>query len=322
MVIRIIEEDRTIKLSVRDVTRKSSADLSDSSSVSSSLLFALRMGQDAHQVVQDSKKQEDETYSAEFSVSYETFVEVDSSSWKVQITGRADAVLQTDEGLLLDEYKSVSSFDHFNDIQDLPTSWVQQVQLYGFILASQGHAIETRLVLVALGTHKTKTFDFPIEDQQELIERKIREIIQEFSARKQQTRMKSQYAELLQFPFAAFRPGQQQLIDRISEILDGGGRYLYSAPTGMGKTAASLFPALQFALQRGGMKVFFATAKGTQQVIAGTTFQQLVAQNPGSIVPKGIILRAKEKMCPQDELLCGDGLCPLLVNYMKAEGSP
>jgi DNA excision repair protein ERCC-2 len=310
MVIRINEKEQTIKMSVRDLVQDY---LSGASSPR--ILSTLRMGQAAHQTLQEAKKQEDDSYSAEFFIAAEFIVD----GWTARITGRADAVQETPNGLLLDEYKSVSLLGAFKEIGDLPPGWVQQTQLYGHILTKQGHSIKTRLVLVALGTQQTKSFEIPIEDQQEFIESRIREIIQNFMTRKEHTLLKSQYASSLKFPFEKMRPYQDKLIERISKALESGERYLYSAPTGMGKTAASLYPALRFALEKGGMRVFFVTAKGTQQIVASETFQQLVAQNPGIVSPKGIVLQAKEKMCPQDEILCGDGLCPLLINYMKME---
>lgn len=312
MVIRISDEDKTIKMSVRDLVRDSSSGIG-----SPRVLFTLRMGQTTHQILQELMKNENDSYSAEFSVS----TIFSFNDWTVHITGRADAVQETSDGLLLDEYKSVSYLDAFEELQDIPQAWVQQTQLYGHILTSQGHSVRTRLVLVALGTHQTKFFDVPIVNQQEFIEERIREVIRNFTDRQHRYFLKSQYADTLKFPFETIRPQQDKLIEQISKTLEVGGRYLYSAPTGMGKTAASLYPALRFALQKGGMKVFLATAKGTQQRIASETFQYLVSRNPGAISPKAIVLRAKEKMCPQDDLICGDGLCPLLVNYMKTEGT-
>ncbi|MFX0116010.1 MAG: ATP-dependent DNA helicase, partial [Candidatus Hodarchaeota archaeon] len=310
MVIRINKKEQTIKMSVRDLVRDNSSGAS-----SPRVLSTLRMGQSVHKTIQEAKKQEDDSYSAEFFISTEFIVD----NWIVWITGRADAVQETSNGLLLDEYKSVSWLEAFEKIEDIPPGWVQQTQLYGHILTKQGYSIKTRLILVALGTQQTKSFEIPIEDQQEFIEARIREIIQNFMIQKQQTQLKSQYASSLKFPFEKMRAYQDKLIKQISKALESGERFLYSAPTGIGKTVASLYPALRFALEKGGMRVFFVTAKGTQQIVASETFQQLVAQNPGIITPKGIVLQAKEKMCPQDEILCGDGLCPLLINYMKME---
>ncbi|MFQ5980481.1 MAG: ATP-dependent DNA helicase [Candidatus Heimdallarchaeota archaeon] len=312
MVIRIDGDARTIKMSVRDLVRDSS-----SGTGSPRVFSTLRMGQTTHQVLQESMKNEDDSYSAEFQVSTEFSVD----DWTVRITGRADAVQETPDGLLLDEYKSVSYLDAFEELPDIPQAWVQQTQLYGHILTNQGHSVRTRLVLVALGTHQTKFFDLPIVNQQEFIEGRVRDIIRNFTDRQHRYFLKRQFADTLKFPFATIRPHQDKLIEQISKTLEISGKYLYSAPTGMGKTAASLYPALRFALQKAGMKVFLATAKGTQQRIASETFQRLVAQNPGVVSPKGIVLWAKEKMCPQDELVCGDGLCPLLINYMKTDGA-
>ena len=51
-----------------------------------------------------------------------------------------------------------------------------------------------------------------------------------------------------------------------------------SAPTGIGKTVAALYPALEHAL-RDGLRIFFVTAKTTQQTLAVKTLQQLAQQS-------------------------------------------
>ncbi len=50
------------------------------------------------------------------------------------------------------------------------------------------------------------------------------------------------------FPFAQKRQHQDQLLSDVREVLQSGGNLLANAPTGLGKTAAVLSPALSYAL--------------------------------------------------------------------------
>jgi DNA excision repair protein ERCC-2 len=64
----------------------------------------------------------------------------------------------------------------------------------------------------------------------------------------------------LQFPFPEYRAGQKDLIDAVyRNILNR--EILYAiAPTGVGKTIATLYPALK-AINKKDQKVFYLTAK-------------------------------------------------------------
>src|SRR5690606_23683578 len=49
----------------------------------------------------------------------------------------------------------------------------------------------------------------------------------------------------LPFPHPQFRPGQRELSERVYKCIHQAGRLLLEAPTGIGKTAAVLYPALK-----------------------------------------------------------------------------
>ena len=86
---------------------------------------------------------------------------------------------------------------------------------------------------------------------------------------------------------------------------------LLAAPTGIGKTVAALYPALDYALQAG-LRVFFVTAKTTQQFLAIDTLQQLALQG----VPfTAVHLRAKEKSCINEVFYCHESLCAFARDY-------
>ena len=49
----------------------------------------------------------------------------------------------------------------------------------------------------------------------------------------------------LRFPFPAYRPGQYEMAGAVYRTIAGGGRLFCAAPTGIGKTVSTLFPALK-----------------------------------------------------------------------------
>jgi len=80
---------------------------------------------------------------------------------------------------------------------------------------------------------------------------------------------------------------------------------LLSAPTGLGKTAAVLYGALQVAYATD-KRVFFATARTTQQRIAVETLQAMARQG----VPlKAVQIRARDKTCLNEVVACRPDCC-------------
>lgn len=65
----------------------------------------------------------------------------------------------------------------------------------------------------------------------------------------------------LEFPFESFRPGQRGLAAAVFRTVRDGGTLLAEAPTGIGKTMATLYPALRAAPVNRLDKIHFLTAK-------------------------------------------------------------
>lgn len=115
----------------------------------------------------------------------------------------------------------------------------------------------------------------------------------------------------LAFPFAQLRPGQQRLMDLAAQSFHEARPLLVQAPTGLGKTAALLFPALDRAL-RENLRVFYATPRNSQHGLAESFVRML--REEGHPV-RSVTLRAKEKVCPQEEVHCTPDACPRAKGY-------
>src|SRR4029079_622860 len=97
--------------------------------------------------------------------------------------------------------------------------------------------------------------------------------------------------ESLELPYGAIRPFQKEMIDAVSHAVREREALLVSAPTGIGKTIAALYPAVREAL-RAGKKLFYLTSKTLQQDAAVSALKML---NDGSF--RTLRVRAKQKMC-------------------------
>ncbi len=102
-------------------------------------------------------------------------------------------------------------------------------------------------------------------------------------------------SELL-FPHDEIRPIQEEVIKIISDSLAKKNSLVIHAPTGLGKTAASLAPALTFALDND-KTIFFLTSKNTQHQIAVDTLRAIKNRFDLKIVSTDVV--GKKWMCIQ-----------------------
>jgi DNA excision repair protein ERCC-2 len=76
------------------------------------------------------------------------------------------------------------------------------------------------------------------------------------------------------FPFSRVRDEQREMIEDVKKVVNDGGALLAQAPTGIGKTAATLPVALAYALENG-KTVFFLTPKHSQHHIVVETLKKI-----------------------------------------------
>ncbi|MDO5015744.1 MAG: ATP-dependent DNA helicase [Eubacteriales bacterium] len=117
------------------------------------------------------------------------------------------------------------------------------------------------------------------------------------------------------FPYAQLRSGQTELMREVLACMRDKRTLFVEAPTGIGKTMATLYPSLK-ALAAGYIKrVFYATAMISTRDQAQTALQHL-RENSLCLV-RSIYLTAKEKICLQPNYYCEQRICPFAVNYYK-----
>lgn len=116
----------------------------------------------------------------------------------------------------------------------------------------------------------------------------------------------------LTFPHGEFRNGQREIAELAYKCIDQSGQLVIEAPTGIGKTAALLFPALKALGTRKHDKVIFTTAKNVGRRAAEDTLEHFA--NAGY---KGtaLSLTAKDKICLSPGHACHSDDCPYAAQY-------
>ena len=273
------------------------------------------IGQDIHTRRAELRTGEDPNYRAEVHVVHRTTVR----GWDVTVTGRIDglSVDRENQRVSIEEVKSI----HFDlELEALFRSdklqrHLYQLLLYSFFLSAQpdfaGFEFVPQLVLIDLLSGDTKLVDaeFDRDTVSGTLLASIELLVDQIESAGALREAKKSFAESLPFPYEALRPFQPEMIDAVAHAVRERETLLVSAPTGVGKTIAALFPAVRESL-RLGKKLFFLTSKTLQQDAAVKALDLL---NDGSF--RVLCIRAKQKMCAHTEMICHEDFCPYAARY-------
>jgi len=297
---------KTIKVSVRNLVEfvLRHGDLQPGSIGASRAQEAIR----AHQFIQ---KTSGPKYVPEVTLSY-IYLQEDVG---LEVKGRADGVIQKESGQCIDEIKTTSLDlslidETFNDLH-----WAQ-AQCYAFMYAVQEglEMMETQLTYFQLDTAQTKKFSksFSLEELSvfflSLVERYLnwaRQLL-EWSVRRDGS------IHMLQFPFGTYRPGQRELAIAVYKTIKENQKLFAQAPTGIGKTMGTLFPAFKAMAEGLTAQIFYLTAKTITRTVAEKAINKL--QKDGLEI-KRLTLTAKRKLCFLPEATCLPEECLYAKGY-------
>ncbi len=305
MAPRFDGENFTLELAVADLLDKR---------LQRSLGFANRggyermwLGQAIHSQYQERALADDPTYRREVPLK----TTLAHRGWAVTIEGRADGIRKQDDALVVEEIKSVRRDGHLAPaVRQL---YEQQARLYAWMLARQGHdSLRAELILIEIGSDVVdrQPVELDLEGLELEAKRRIAQWIAEHERRSVLLAERRGAGDRLHFPYGTIRPGQQEIVDAIDQALEERSHLLVEAPTGIGKTVAALFPAVRHAL-RHDKRIFVLTAKTLQQTMATTVLELLNRESAFH----SLQLRAKAKMCANDEVLCHEEYCPYARDY-------
>ena len=115
------------------------------------------------------------------------------------------------------------------------------------------------------------------------------------------------------FPHGDFRPGQRALAASVYQSIVDGTELFVEAPTGTGKTAACLFPAVKvLAEDRPRASLFFLTARTTGRLPIENELKALAAAGTRL---KSLTLSAKRSICFNPERACHPDECEYAKGY-------
>ncbi|MFW9943194.1 MAG: DEAD/DEAH box helicase family protein, partial [Candidatus Thorarchaeota archaeon] len=306
--MKVIKEQKEFQVSIKDIVFASPERKIHSSVIP--LRIRGSKGTEVHQTFQNTRKKNEKNFQREVPVKFQTKVQ----DWTFIISGRADIVYEKEDTLIIEEIKSVLSLEHFSLESKIAEEYRLQLLLYGYYFLKLGQLVQCHLVLIDIYTEKSKIVSVPPQDLSAYIQKQCETILTSWESEQKLKAEQRNRAKTVIFPFEKYRPNQEDIIERTAQCLQNRERLMLLAPSGLGKTIGTLFPALKYALKKN-KRVFVVTSKTTQQHIYRETLRMFTKKK---VKFSSIILTAKEKMCINSTFICEKSLCPYLDNYEKA----
>lgn len=234
-------------------------------------------------------------------------LEVPQEQYVLALEGRADGIITNADAVTVDEIKCM--YTDVTRFEEPIFVHKAQAMCYAYIYALQNglDQISVQLTYCDLDTEEICRFEeafsfFWLERWfQDMMEAYRKWTDFQFAWRK----IRQTSIQTLEFPFP-YREGQYKLVGDVYRTIHRKKILFIQAPTGTGKTISTLFPAIRAVGENLGDKIFYLTAKTITRTVAKDTCDLLKAKGYRG---KVIVLTAKEKMCPCEEMDCNPSNC-------------
>ncbi len=240
---------------------------------------------------------------------------VDFERYTLQVEGRADGIIRRSNLVIVDEIKGT-----YRDLkyitEPVPVHLAQAMCYAYFIVCNENlEKIDVRLTYCNIDTEEIKYFQnkYSVQQLSDFFNGLMAEYKKwtDFEFEWKQIRQKS--IQELEFPFA-YREGQKELAGHVYQTICHKKKLFIQAPTGVGKTISTVFPAVKAIGEEKADKLFYLTAKTITRTVAEETFALL--QDKG-LRFKTVTLTAKEKICPLEEMDCNPEHCPYAKGHFS-----
>ena len=235
-------------------------------------------------------------------------IQMPCDGFVLQIEGRADGVLKDDGKVLIDEIKGIlRSLEHL----EVPVPvHLAQAKCYAYIYAVQNSlkCIDVQMTYCQMETEEIRRFcqEFEFQELQTWFQDLVTQYEKWAKFEIEWRNVRNDSIRQIEFPFP-YREGQRDLVASVYRTILRKKKLFIQAPTGVGKTMATVFPAVRAMGEGLGEKIFYLTAKTIMRTVAEQAFSLLKEKG---LLYKTITLTAKEKICFCEEAECNPDACP------------
>lgn len=226
----------------------------------------------------------------------------------IRLEGRADGIFTEDEVVWIDEIKGI--YGNVEQMEEPVKVHKAQAMCYGYIYGVQEglSKIGIQMTYANLETEVVKRFRevISIEELKEWYQKLLDEYHKWLSYQKKWKEERNHSLQSLEFPFS-YREGQRKMVSSVYHTIGASRQIFIQAPTGVGKTMSTIFPAVRAVGEGKGETIFYLTAKTITRTVAQEAFEVLREKG---MKYKVVTITAKEKLCFMDETKCDPVHCP------------
>ncbi len=232
------------------------------------------------------------------------------------------AMIRDGQGLISDTVAYVRDYGFRRTPDDL---LIARMVCYAYALAAGKDMDTVRARITYVHAEKESTKYFYYELNREELRRQCVALLSRLTRRARLLILR--HVETLpaaasaRFPYPELREGQEMMIKEAYSAIRRGKRLFAEAPTGIGKTASSLYPAIRALGEGRADRIFYLTAKASTGREAYRAAAKFAATGTAL---KTVMLAAKDQMClcPKrgdggDRNLCHATDCPYAVGYYE-----
>lgn len=270
---------------------------------------AMQEGGRIHRMIQRRMGPE---YQAEVSLRYV----YDAGEYEIVVEGRADGIITEKSQTVkvtIDEIKG--TFQDLKKMKGPVPVHLAQAKCYAYIHARQQKLtnIRVRMTYCHMETEEIRYFhhDYTYDELEAWFQDLMKQYRRwaDYSFMWQKARQES--IRQMAFPFS-YREGQKELATYVYQTIYHKRKLFIEAPTGVGKTISTVFPALKAMGEELCEKIFYLTAKTITRTVADDTFALLRERG---LKLKTVILTARDKICFMEEAECNPVYCPFAKGH-------
>lgn len=306
------EEKKVLKISVRNLVEfvLRSGDI-DNRRTSGAEKEAMQEGSRIHRKLQ---RRMGTNYRAEVALKHT----VEEERFKIQVEGRADGIIEEPEGVTIDEIKGI--YMDLSYLTEPVPVHLAQAMCYGYFYCSD-HGLSGAVIQMTycnIETEEIRRFqeEKTFEELEAWFQGLIHEYIKWAEYLYSHGIWRTESIRDLDFPYP-YRKGQRELVVAVYKSMARKRNLFIQAPTGIGKTLSTVYPALKAMGEGLGDKLFYLTAKTITRGVAEEAFDILREKG---LYLNTVTITAKEKLCFLETPECNPDACPYAKGHFDRVG--
>lgn len=240
---------------------------------------------------------------------------IDFEGMRLEVGGRVDGYYPDPKNFIVEEIKTVRV-----DVAHIPHSITRlywgQVKIYACLLARQHNVsnLTIRLAYLDLDSGEEHQFDEQVNavELEDFYNEVSSKYIGFLLRKRQWIEARDKKINMLKFPYSAYRPGQRLMAVSVYKNLKNESQLVLQAPTGIGKSIASIFPSIKSMPDLAYEKIFFLSAKASGQLMAQKAIQEL---KETGLKFRDVTITAKDKICFTKGAACNAEQCEYAQGY-------